>query len=137
LIADGSNVDARRHGDITDDQLERMKKLMGVNCLHRGNIESVRGKRWMVAVDGSEASKRAFDGVLKLMDPADDHLLVVTVRDKNLPRRFALSPAEETQLRFELWKAARHIVKPYLDELSTRLVRSPHRLELNSHHHQL
>jgi hypothetical protein len=63
--------------------------------------------------------------VLRLMDPALDHLLVVTVCDKNLPRRFALCPSEETQLRFELWKAARHIIQPYVDELSTRLVRAP------------
>jgi hypothetical protein len=115
----------RSHVDITDEQLERMKRLLHVNCLHRGDIERVRGKRWMVAFDGSEASKRAYEGVLRLMDPALDHLLVVTVCDKNLPRRFALCPSEETQLRFELWKAARHILKPYIDELPNRLVRAP------------
>lgn len=115
------DIDNIVHVDITDEQLERMKRLLGVNCLHRGDIEHVRGKRWMVAVDGSEASRRAYEGVLRLMDPALDHLLVVTVCDKNLPRRFALSPSEETQLRFELWKAARHILKPYIDELPNRL----------------
>jgi nucleotide-binding universal stress UspA family protein len=115
------DIDHIVHVDITDEQLERMKRLLGVNCLHRGDIEHVRGKRWMVAVDGSEASRRAYEGVLRLMDPALDHLLVVTVCDKNLPRRFALCPSEETQLRFELWKAARHIIQPYVDELSTRL----------------
>ncbi|ELR21386.1 uncharacterized protein ACA1_183200 [Acanthamoeba castellanii str. Neff] len=115
------DIDHIVHVDITDEQLERMKRLLHVNCLHRGDIERVRGKRWMVAVDGSEASKRAYEGVLRLMDPALDHLLVVTVCDKNLPRRFALCPSEETQLRFELWKAARHILKPYIDELPNRL----------------
>jgi nucleotide-binding universal stress UspA family protein len=101
-----------------------MRRLLGVNCLHRGNISSVKGKRWMVAVDGSEASQRAFQGVLKLMEPAEDHLLVVCVRDKNLPQKFAIKPSEEVQLRFELWKSARHILKPYTDELTTRLASS-------------
>lgn len=114
------DIDHIVHDDITDAQLERMKKLLNVNCLHRGEIESVRGKRWLVAVDGSEASRRAWAGALKMLEP-DDHLLVVTVRDKNLPRKFALSPSEETQLRFELWKSARHIVKPFMDEAAKRL----------------
>lgn len=116
-------IDHIVHDDITDVQLERMKKLLNVNCLHRGEIESVRGKRWLVAVDGSEASRRAWTGALKMLEP-EDHLLVVTVRDKNLPRKFALSPSEETQLRFELWKSARHIVKPFMDEVAKRLAPS-------------
>jgi hypothetical protein len=77
----------------------------------------------MVAVDGSASSSRAFHGVLKMMDHSRDHLLVVTVRDKDLPHRFGLSSKEEVQLRFELWKSARHILKPFLTELATTLVR--------------
>lgn len=114
------DIDYIVHSDITEVQLARMESLLKVNCLHRGDIVHVKGKRWMVAVDGTEASKRAFQGVLKLMEP-DDHLLVVTVRDKNLPQRFALSPSEEIQLRFELWKSARHILKPYTEQLTSQL----------------
>jgi nucleotide-binding universal stress UspA family protein len=119
-----NDIDEIVHSHITERQLDRMRRLLGVNCLHRGNISSVKGKRWMVAVDGSESSQRAFQGVLKLMDPAEDHLLIVSVRDKNLPQRFAIKPSEEVQLRFELWKSARHILKPYTDELTTRLAPS-------------
>jgi nucleotide-binding universal stress UspA family protein len=115
-------LDSRLH--ILDEQLNRMNKLMGVNCLHRGNISSTKGKRWMVAVDGSEACQRAFEGVLKLMHPSDDHLFVVCVRNKNLPRRFALRPSEEVQLHFHLWKSARQIVKPFADQLAGRLAAS-------------
>jgi nucleotide-binding universal stress UspA family protein len=106
-----------RRLDISDEQLNRMNKLMAVNCLHRGDISNSKGKRWMVAVDGSEASQRAFQGVLKLMDRSEDHLFVVCVRNKNLPRRFALRPSEEVQLHFQLWKSTREIVKPFADQL--------------------
>lgn len=101
----------------SEEQVERMKKLLEINCLHKGDLEKVEGKRWMIAIDGSEASRRAWQGVIKLLGPLD-HLLVVTVRDKNLPKSLSINKNEAIQLRFELWMSARHIVKPFMEELA-------------------
>lgn len=115
-------MDAHRsRADISKDHVLKMRKLTSVNCLHRGDIENVEGKRWMVAIDGTEASLRAWNGTLKMLGPMD-HLVVVTVRDKNLPERFSLHPVEMIQLHFELWKSAHHILKPFLHHLAETMV---------------
>lgn len=106
------------HPDITYAQLNRIKKMLRVNCLHKGHIEQTKGKRYVVAIDGSEASRRAWEAVNKLIGP-DDHLLVVTVWESTVPVRCALEPEEELQLKFEMWRSARHILQQYLDELAS------------------
>src|SRR5687768_13331526 len=39
----------------TDDNLHQMQKLNIVNCLHKGNFDACQGKRYLVAIDGSES----------------------------------------------------------------------------------
>ena len=62
----------------TSDEIKKMERLNIVNCLHRGNFDSTQGKRYMVCVDGSESARIAFTHTLKLIDPAKDHLFIVT-----------------------------------------------------------
>jgi len=103
---------------IKKAQLLRISRLVAVNCLHKGDIENIKGKRWAIGIDGSESSHRALKATLKLMEPGD-HLFLVTVISKTLPRRFALDDSEELQMRFELWRAAKSILRSFINELDT------------------
>jgi len=47
--------------NYSHDEIAEMKKLNRVNCLKRGNFEDSDGKRYMVAIDGSESAKQAFE----------------------------------------------------------------------------
>ncbi len=62
----------------TDADVHKMQTLNNVNCLHKGNFESCKGKKIMVAIDGSSSSNNVFENALKLMDPTKDHLFIVT-----------------------------------------------------------
>jgi len=88
--------------------VDEMQKLLKVNCLHKGNFGSCRGKKWMVAVDGSVSSYLALEEALKLANPLKDHLFIVTVREKTVSKR-AKSAEGDVRLNFEMWKAARDI----------------------------
>ena len=59
-------------------ELQDMKKLNKVNCLHKGNFDACTGKRYMICIDGTKSAKEAFQNVLKLVDPSKDHVFVVT-----------------------------------------------------------
>lgn len=109
---------------MTTVQLNRMRKLLSINCLHHGNLEHATGKRWMIALDGSSASRRTWEETIKAIEP-NDHLVIVTAQDKTLPRRHSLEPEDEVQMRFAIWRTARSILQGYLDELlaSSSLVR--------------
>jgi hypothetical protein len=52
--------------------------LKRTNCLKRGNMENTKGIKYLVAVDGTEASWRAFDAALKKVT-AEDHLIVALI----------------------------------------------------------
>jgi hypothetical protein len=58
--------------------VDEMQKLLKVNCLHKGDFGSCKGKKWMVAVDGSNSSYLALEETLKLADPVKDHVFVIT-----------------------------------------------------------
>ncbi len=114
---------------MTEEQKKWMKQMVSYNCLHRGTAldrpqAMSGGKRWLVAIDGSEAAHRAWERVLELVDPSQDHVMVVVMRDKTMPRRYARNKAEELLLRYELWRWACHIIAPYLRQLQSVLVRS-------------
>jgi hypothetical protein len=113
LIHDVENICGVERSDM---EINQMKDLLKVNCLHKGDLDSHIGTRYMVAVDGTAASKRAFDGVMKLVAP-NDHVIIVTVRDKLIPRQYGESAIDELQLRFELWKSAKLIVRPFSEAL--------------------
>ncbi len=57
--------------------LEEMQKLLKVNCLQKGEFDSTKGKKFLIAVDGSLSSHQALETALKLVEE-DDHLFVVT-----------------------------------------------------------
>ncbi len=57
--------------------IEEMQKLLKVNCLHKGDFDTTKGKKFLVAVDGSLSSHSALETALKLVEE-DDHLFVVT-----------------------------------------------------------
>jgi hypothetical protein len=58
--------------------VSEMQKLLKVNCLRKGDFQSCKGKRWMVPVDGSLSSYLALEETIKLVDPAKDHIFVIT-----------------------------------------------------------
>jgi hypothetical protein len=58
--------------------VDEMQKLLKVNCLHKGDFGSCKGKKWMVAVDGSLSSYLALEEALKLADHKKDHIFVIT-----------------------------------------------------------
>jgi len=116
---DITGVDDRQYV-LSPEQVERMTQLLSVNCIHKGDLEGTKGKRWLVAIDGSAASRRAWLEVREQIGP-QDHIMVVTIRDKNLPKQFALSTSDILLLRFELWMSARHITHPYVEELAASM----------------
>ncbi len=68
----------------------------------------------MVCVDGTEASRNAFENSLKLLDPEKDHLFVVTVRERVLPND-QLDDKSRVILTHKLWRAAAGIITTYMD----------------------
>jgi len=93
----------------TQKDILDMKKLNKVNCLHKGNFEQMTGRRYMVAVDGSESSKTALGIALKLVNPSTDHLFIVTVREK-LASGSEFDERNNVILTHKLWRAAAGIV---------------------------
>jgi len=89
--------------------VDEMQKLLRVNCLHKGDFGSCKGKKWMVAVDGSNSSYLALEETLKLADPVKDHVFVITVREKTKVSKRAKTLEADVRLNFEMWKAARDI----------------------------
>jgi len=61
---------------LQESQLADMKRMLQINCLHRG--APVAGKRWMVALDGSVSSRRAFNAVFSLMNKEKDQVYIAT-----------------------------------------------------------
>eukprot|EP01114_Cavostelium_apophysatum_P001881 TRINITY_DN11653_c0_g1_i2.p1 TRINITY_DN11653_c0_g1~~TRINITY_DN11653_c0_g1_i2.p1 ORF type:complete len:392 (+),score=93.13 TRINITY_DN11653_c0_g1_i2:123-1298(+) len=96
------------------EDIAEMKKLNRVNCLHRGRFEDCKGKIYMVAIDGSESAKAAFQSTLRTLDPERDHLFFVTVRER------VIAPGDYSDrasviLRHSIWKAAAGIICQYQD----------------------
>ncbi|ELR24159.1 uncharacterized protein ACA1_376190 [Acanthamoeba castellanii str. Neff] len=111
---------------VTEEQTTWRKQMVSYNCLHRGtDLDRPRaitgGKQWLVAIDGSEAAHRGWERALELVDPSQDHIMVVVIRDKTIPRRYARNEAEELRLRYELWRWACHIITPYSRQLQSVL----------------
>jgi len=98
------------------EELLHMKKYNRVNCLHRGNFENCKGKRYMVAIDGTESSRAAFESCLPLVGP-EDHLFIVTVRERRIPYEF---PDERSRIiiTHKLWQAACDIIRFYQEKLT-------------------
>ena len=66
------------------EEVRKMDKLNVVNCLHRGAFEGTKGKRWLIAIDGTESSHHAFESAIKLIDIEKDHVFLVTGNVRSL-----------------------------------------------------
>ena len=53
--------------------------------MKKGDFESIKGKLYLVGIDGSEASKRAFDSVVGQMDKENDHVMLCCIRERFNP----------------------------------------------------
>jgi len=91
----------------TSDQISEMKRLNSSLWIHRGNFEQCRGKRYMVAVDGSTSCTAAFESLLNTMLTNDDHVFLVTAR-KYLP-----DVSHKTLAQNEIRKAAIEIISRF------------------------
>jgi nucleotide-binding universal stress UspA family protein len=101
---------------VSGSDLAEMKRLNRVNCLHRGNFENTKGKRYLVCVDGSDSANTAFENTLKLMDHQNDHLFIVSVRER-LPPDDIWNPTTDIILTHKLWRAAAGIITLYQNKL--------------------
>jgi len=97
--------------------VDEMQKLLKVNCLKKGEFDGCKGKRWLVAVDGSLSSYLALEECIKLADDFNDHVFVVTVRQKSRLTRKAKTMEDDVRLNFEMWKAARDIATSCQDRM--------------------
>jgi len=102
----------------TPKEFAEMKRLNRVNCLHKGNFDACRGKRYLVCIDGTNSSKEGFRNCLKLIDPDKDHLFIITVREM-LGDEF-YEENNRVLLEQKLWRAAAGIIQSYQDELERR-----------------
>eukprot|EP01087_Luapelamoeba_hula_P017185 TRINITY_DN539_c0_g1_i2.p1 TRINITY_DN539_c0_g1~~TRINITY_DN539_c0_g1_i2.p1 ORF type:complete len:257 (+),score=28.34 TRINITY_DN539_c0_g1_i2:163-933(+) len=57
-----------------------MKRLIQVNCFNQGQVSATAGTRWMVPVDNTRASLRAFQTCLDQANP-QDHIVIIHVRE--------------------------------------------------------
>jgi len=100
----------------TPDQLDYMRKMKKINCLHKGDFEKISGKNYMVFVDGSSAANKAFEDLLKVVDKSKDHIFIVTIRERPVSESTKIDHAK-VLLGFKLWMAASEIIKPYSSKL--------------------
>jgi len=97
---------SKRH-NYTSDQISEMKQLNSSLWIHRGNFEQCRGKRYMVAIDGSMSSTAAFESLLNTTITNDDHVFLVTAR-KHPP-----DTTHKTLVNHEIYKAAADIISRF------------------------
>jgi len=103
---------------LSEKEMSEMEDQIQVNCLKKGNFERCRGKKYFLAVDGTDASNRAFDIAIKILEPKKDHLFICTVYDGNLAPTSLLKRAN-VLITYKAWTAACNIVKKY-EELMLR-----------------
>jgi nucleotide-binding universal stress UspA family protein len=114
--------------NVNSCDLEKMKKLNIVNCLHKGNFNVCFGRRIMVAVDGSPSAHRAFESALKMIDRFNDHLFIVTSMIYSnyfsyllVRERIVLEFYQERSriiITHKVWQAAAEIINKYQDILN-------------------
>eukprot|EP01087_Luapelamoeba_hula_P022381 TRINITY_DN79_c0_g1_i1.p1 TRINITY_DN79_c0_g1~~TRINITY_DN79_c0_g1_i1.p1 ORF type:complete len:239 (+),score=41.98 TRINITY_DN79_c0_g1_i1:71-787(+) len=86
-----------------------MKRLIQINCFAKGSYLANANARWMVAVDNTRASVRAFQTCLRLAEP-DDHIVVIHVRQHDIVQSLPQAYRE--------WYDAITICKRYYDMLT-------------------
>lgn len=103
----------------TSQELLNMKKYNRVNCLHKGNFTACTGKRYLIAVDGTKSSRDAFEATLKLVDPKEDHIFIVTVRERAIPDDY-FEERSRVILAHKIWNAAADIIRGYQELLDDK-----------------
>jgi hypothetical protein len=99
----------RRADEILLDEFYKMKDDVRTNCLKRGNFESCKGTRYLVLVDGSDASWRAFHAAVKKATSNDSLFVVLIWRSHKFsgPEKHALL------LNHAVWTEAKRILQDY------------------------
>jgi len=101
----------------SSEKIAEMKRLTRVNCLHRGKFEQCQGKIYMVAVDGSESAKAAFECILRTMND-NDHVFFVCIRERVVPAEYNVR--QSVILRHEIWRAAAGIIFQFQQRLNAQ-----------------
>jgi len=94
---------------VSPEKLKFMKYWKKVNCLHKGTYDNLKGKSWLICVDGSEAAQNAFDHAISLVNKDDDHVFIVTIRQ----RANLTEPNEIIVHGYKLFLIAKQIIEPY------------------------
>jgi hypothetical protein len=108
-----------------DTPYEEMERLSNTNTLHRGHLERATGTIYMIGLDGTDASKRAFQMLVGHILKPSDYVYLVAIREKKMPDKLALlsrNSPERLKWQFDLWRVARKILRPAHKELLARQV---------------
>jgi hypothetical protein len=81
-------VGADNNDDDGEQKLQELERSLTINCLHRGSSLYHARRKFMVAVDGTLASRRALTAALKLMTNPDDHIILVHIWEPASPLEF-------------------------------------------------
>lgn len=109
----------------TDEQLKQMEEALEANCLKRSDFESRKGKLYLVGIDGSDASKAAFESMIGQIDKDKDHVMLCCIRERFHPhfgekiaKNFTGATAGHTNIiiGFEQWVAAVRTLRPFADQ---------------------
>ncbi|ELR22459.1 domain found in dishevelled, egl10, and pleckstrin domain containing protein [Acanthamoeba castellanii str. Neff] len=113
----------RGYQKVDDTPYEQMELLSSTNTLHKGNIERATGTVYMIGLDGTEASKRAFQMLVGHILKPTDFVYLIAIRERKIPDRLALlsrNSPERLKWQFDLWRVARKILRPAHKELLAR-----------------
>jgi len=107
-----------------DIDIRLVVQYLQYNCLHQGNYKEAKGMRYMLGMDGSAPARRGLQRILSVFRKDRDHLLLVTIRSLGVVSsiasgnsRGAVDTVCQLRLRYELWNAARNILRPIMKEL--------------------
>jgi len=128
-----------KHVTASNSELFQMKQEMQVNCLHRGDYDNPEiSRKWLLCVDGSESSVRAFNFVLEELQPKD-HLIIVTSYRTSEPKETESWEDEDpldrrTLMAFRLWRFAGSILRRFEERLKAEKPGLDYTLLAPGHH---
>jgi len=107
----------------TNEKLE----LSDVNVLQKGDFSRIAedGKRYLICVDGTEASRKSFDATMEKVRPGSDFVFLLAVRERQMPDHIAMHAKDNpgrVEWEYNLWLCVRHMMAPLREELMDRQV---------------
>eukprot|EP01087_Luapelamoeba_hula_P021702 TRINITY_DN7635_c0_g2_i1.p1 TRINITY_DN7635_c0_g2~~TRINITY_DN7635_c0_g2_i1.p1 ORF type:complete len:236 (-),score=41.42 TRINITY_DN7635_c0_g2_i1:46-753(-) len=69
-----------------DTTASAMRRSLQINCFAKGSLGSGETARWMVPIDNTHASVRAFETCLRLARP-DDHIVIIHAQEQTTAYR--------------------------------------------------